>query len=158
MNKIILIGNLTADPDFAITPVGQVPVCRFSLAVPRRFKQQDGTDVDFIQIVAWRKVAELCRDYLAKGRKAGIVGTLQTRSWVNNEGMTVYATEVIADEVEFLSSKKDSEELEPTPAAAPKQQSRSQASNSVLNPSTPKPTAVEQQWLNDDDSDMDLPF
>jgi len=107
MNKIILIGNLTADPDFAITPVGQVPVCRFSLAVPRRFKQQDGTDVDFIQIVAWRKLAELCRDYLAKGRKAGIVGTLQTRSWVNNEGMTVYATEVIADEVEFLTPKKE---------------------------------------------------
>lgn len=142
MNKIILIGNLTADPDFAITPVGQVPVCRFSLAVPRRFKQQDGTDVDFIQIVAWRKTAELCRDYLAKGKKAGVVGSLQTRSWVNNEGMTVYATEVIADEVEFLTPK-NSEYTAPT---------------SYSNAHKQQDEPEQMTFNNDDDSNMDLPF
>lgn len=105
MNKVILIGNLTADPEFSLTQVNSVPMCRFTLAVQRRFGSQEGQNVDFIQIVAWRKTAELCRDYLAKGRKVGVVGSLQIRSWQNNEGATVYTTEVIADEVEFLTPR-----------------------------------------------------
>ncbi len=107
MNKVILVGNLTRDPEVRTTGSG-VSVCTFTLAINRRFVNQQGVrEADFINIVTWRQQAELCGRYLSKGRKVGIVGSLQTRSYDAQDGSKRYVTEVVADEVEFLSSMSD---------------------------------------------------
>lgn len=104
MNKAILIGNLTRDPESRTTSSG-VAVCTFTIAVNRRFvNQQTGQrEADFLSIVTWRQTAENCAKYLAKGRKVGVVGTIQTRSYDAQDGTKRYVTEIVADEVEFLS-------------------------------------------------------
>lgn len=105
MNKTILIGNLTRAPELRATRTG-VPVCTFTLAVNRRFKGEDGkAGVDFIGVVAWRQLGELCVKYLAKGRKAAVVGSVQVRGYEDREGVRRTAVEVVADEVEFLSTQ-----------------------------------------------------
>ena len=105
MNKVILVGNLTKDPELVTTNNG-ISLCRFTLAVQRRFTTSDGErEADFINIVVWRAQADNCYKYLKKGSKAGVVGTLQTRAYDGNDGTRKYATEVVAEEVEFLSSK-----------------------------------------------------
>ena len=108
MNKVILVGNLTRDPEL-ITTTNGVSLCRFSLAVQRRFAGQDGErEADFINIVVWRGQADNCYKYLKKGSKCGIVGSLQTRSYDAQDGTKRYSTDVVADEVEFLSTKGSS--------------------------------------------------
>lgn len=114
MNKVILVGNLTKDPELTTTNNG-ISLCRFTLAVQRRFTSGDGErEADFINIVVWRGQADNCYKYLKKGSKAGVVGTLQTRAYDGNDGTRKYATEVVAEEVEFLASKgaTNSEEAE----------------------------------------------
>ncbi len=107
MNKAILIGNLTRDPEMRTTPSG-VAVCTFTLAINRRFANQQGVrEADFINIVTWRQTAELCGRYLAKGRKCSVIGSIQTRSYDAQDGSKRYVTEVVADEVEFLSGPQD---------------------------------------------------
>ena len=107
MNKAILIGNLTRDPEVRSTGSG-VSVCTFTIAVNRRFANQQGVrEADFINIVAWRQTAELCGRYLAKGRKVAVVGSIQTRSYDAQDGSKRYVTEVVADEVEFISGPQD---------------------------------------------------
>ncbi len=109
MNKIFLIGNLTRDPELNVVSTG-VSVCRFSIAVTRRFAGSDGNrETDFINIVAWRGLADTCGKYLKKGNKVAICGNLQTRSYENKEGVKVNVFEVVADEVEFLTSKAQAE-------------------------------------------------
>ena len=104
MNKVILIGNLTKDPESQTTSNGTT-VCRFTLAVQRRFSNADGEkEVDFLNIVTWRTLAENCIKYLTKGKKVAISGSIQTRSYEANDGTKKYITEIMADEVEFLSS------------------------------------------------------
>ena len=107
MNKAILIGRLTRDPEMRTTQSG-ISVCQFSIAVDRKFKnQQTGErEADFINIVAWRQLADLCAQYLAKGRKVSVVGSIQTRSYEANDGSKRTAFEVVADEVEFLTPKE----------------------------------------------------
>ena len=118
MNKVMLIGNLTRDPELNTTNSG-VSVCRFSLAVPRRFANADnGPQADFFNIVVWRGQADNCKKYLSKGSKCCVVGRIQTRSYDNDEGEKRYVTEVVADEVEFLGTKKqdgDNDKPELTP-------------------------------------------
>lgn len=105
MNKVILIGNLTKDPELSTTTSG-ISLCKFSLAVSRRFSNAEGNrETDFFNIIVWRGQAENCHKYLRKGSKAGIVGSVQNRSYDDKEGNKRYITEIIADEVEFLSSK-----------------------------------------------------
>ena len=105
MNKVILVGNLTRDPELTQTSSG-ISVCKFSLAVQRPFKNAEGNrEADFLNIIVWRAQGENCHRYLKKGSKAGVVGSIQTRSYDNKDGVKVYVTEIIADEVEFLSSK-----------------------------------------------------
>lgn len=105
MNKVILIGNLTKDPEHMSTTNG-VSVCRFTLAVQRKFAGQDGErEADFINIVTWRGLADNCHKFLSKGKKCGIVGEIQTRSYDAQDGTKRYVTEVVASEVEFLSAK-----------------------------------------------------
>ncbi len=105
MNKAILVGRLTRDPELRTTANG-VSVCTFSVAVNRRFKNADGGyDADFINCVAWRQQAEFLAKYFAKGRMVGVVGSIQTRNYDNKEGQRVYVTEVAVDEVHFVDSK-----------------------------------------------------
>ena len=103
-NKVILIGNMTADPELKQTTAG-VSVCSFSIAVNRRFaKAQDAQQsVDFINIVTWRQQAEFVSRYFKKGNPILICGQIQTRSWSDNQGQKRYATEVVADEVSFVA-------------------------------------------------------
>lgn len=109
MNKVILVGNLTRDPELSTTSSG-ISVCKFTLAVSRRFQSSDGTrETDFLPIIVWRTIGENCHKYLKKGSKAGVVGTIQTRTYDDKEGVKRYVTEVVADEVEFLSSKSSNE-------------------------------------------------
>ena len=103
INRVVLIGRLTKDPELRYTPSG-VAVATFTLAVNRQFSNAQGDrEADFINIVAWRQLAELCANYLKKGSQAGLEGRLQTRSYDNKEGKRVYITEVVADNVQFLS-------------------------------------------------------
>ena len=106
MNKVILVGNLTKDPELTTTTSG-VSVCRFTIAVSRRYVGASGErETDFINIVVWRGQAENCHKYLKKGSKCGVVGTLQTRSYDAQDGSKRYVTEVVADEVEFISTNR----------------------------------------------------
>lgn len=120
MNKVILIGNLTRDPELATTNSG-VNYCRFSLAVQRRFSTSSGErEADFINVVVWRAQADNCHKYLKKGSKACVVGSLQSRSYDAQDGSKRYVTEVVADEVEFLNSKSsDTGAPQDGPAPAP---------------------------------------
>ncbi len=105
MNKVILIGNLTKDPELTTTNNG-ISVCKFSLAVSRRFVGASGErEADFLNIVVWRGQAENCHKYLKKGSKCGVVGSIQSRSYDAQDGTKKYITEIVADEVEFLSTK-----------------------------------------------------
>jgi single-strand DNA-binding protein len=101
-NKVILMGNMTADPELKQTTSG-TSVCTFSIAVNRRFTkgEQGQQTVDFINIVAWRQSAEFVSRYFKKGNSILVCGQLQTRTWTDNQGQKRYATEVIADEVTF---------------------------------------------------------
>lgn len=105
MNRVFLIGNLTRDPELAVTNSG-VSVCRFSIAVSRRFSNAEGErETDFFNIVVWRAQGENCNKYLKKGSKCAVVGSLQNRSYDAQDGSKRTVTEIVADEVEFLTSK-----------------------------------------------------
>jgi single-strand DNA-binding protein len=104
LNRVILIGRLTRDPELRYTPAG-VAVTQFTLAVDRPYsKEQGNREADFINIVTWRQLAETCANYLRKGRLTAVEGRLQIRNYENNEGRKVYVTEVVADNVRFLES------------------------------------------------------
>ncbi len=108
MNKVILVGNLARDPEFQTTPTG-VSLCRFSIAVQRRFSNAEGNrEADFINVVAWRQTAEFVNKFFKKGSRIGIVGSLQSRSYDGNDGTKKFVTEVVADEAEFVGPKQDS--------------------------------------------------
>lgn len=107
-NKVILVGNLTADPELKKTPSG-VSVVSFTLAIQRRFaKPDDAVQADFINIVAWRQTAEFVARYFTKGRSMLVSGALQSRSYTDQNGQKRYVTEVVADEVTFVDRKPDS--------------------------------------------------
>lgn len=119
LNKVILMGRLTNDPELKQTTSG-VSVCSFSIAVNRRFKSENGQqDVDFINIVAWRQSAEFVSRYFKKGSCIIVCGEIQTRNYTNNQGQKVYVTEVVADEVSFGESKstEQSASTPPNPAS-----------------------------------------
>lgn len=108
MNKVVLIGRLTRDPELRYTG-SNTAVATFSLAVNRNFTNQQGErEADFINIVVWRKQAENVKNYLSQGSQVAIEGRIQTRSYDDNNGQKRYVTEVVADNVEFLSSKNSS--------------------------------------------------
>ena len=105
MNKVILVGNLTRDPELTETPNG-IAVCRFSIAVSRDYANSEGNrETDFFNITVWRGRAENCGKYLRKGNKVAIVGSLQNRSYEDKDGIKRNVTDVIANEVEFLTPK-----------------------------------------------------
>lgn len=105
MNKVILIGRLTKDPELRYT-ASNTAVTQFTIAVDRRFKSENQPSADFIPIVAWRQTAEFVAKYFSKGNRIAVTGQIQIRSWDDAEGKRRYSTEVIADEVEFVESKR----------------------------------------------------
>ena len=137
-NKVILIGNMTADPELKQTQTG-TSVCSFSIAVNRRFsKNEQGQTVDFINIVAWRQNADFVCRYFKKGSSICVTGSLQTRNWTDGQGQKRYATEVVIDEAHFVDSKSESGAEFGAPAF-----------------STPREAAPKFEELSNDD---DLPF
>lgn len=140
LNKVILGGRLTADPELKQTPNG-VSVCTFSLAVNRKFqKEGEQQQADFINCVAWRQTAEFIAKYFKKGSSLCIVGNIQTRTWTDQNNQKRYATEVIVDEAMFVDSKSDG-------GQAP--------SGGYIPDAYTAPAAPNFEELNDD---SDLPF
>ncbi|MBP5491883.1 MAG: single-stranded DNA-binding protein [Clostridiales bacterium] len=109
MNKVILMGRLTKDPEVKQTP-SNIAVCSFTIACDRRFKTQSGErQSDFINCVAWRQQATLLGNYFHKGSRIAIVGSLQSRSYDDQSGQKRYVTEVVVDEIEFVDTKSESQ-------------------------------------------------
>ena len=136
MNKVYLIGNLTRDPEVSETSSG-VAYCRFSIAVNRNFTNADGNrEADFFNIIVWRAQAENCGKFLKKGSKIAVVGSLQNRSYEDKDGVKRTVTDIVASEVEFLTTNRGDEEGE----------------------ETVKPVKKERLSLQPVESDEDLPF
>ena len=109
MNKVVLMGRLTRDPEVRYTQTNNTLVASFSLAVNRRFARQgEERQADFINIVAWAKTGEFCSKYFKKGQQVGVIGRIQTRTWEDDQGTKHYVTEVVAEEAYFADSKRDS--------------------------------------------------
>ena len=109
LNKVILMGRFTRDPELRSTPQG-ISTCAFSIAVDRNFvRQGEERKADFINCVAWRQTAEFISKYFKKGSMVALEGSIQTRSWDDNEGKKRYATEVIVNQVYFAESKRDAQ-------------------------------------------------
>ncbi len=108
MNKVILMGRLTRDPEVRYTQTSNTLVANFSLAVNRRFvRQGEERQADFINVVAWGKQGEFCSKYFKKGQQVGIIGRIQTRNWDDDKGQKHYVTEVVAEEAYFADSRRD---------------------------------------------------
>lgn len=113
MNKVILMGRLTRDPEVRYTQATNTMVTSFTLAVNRRFvKQGEERQADFINIVAWNKTAEFVSKYFSKGQQVGVIGRIQTRNYDDEQGIKHYVTEIIAEEVYFAGEKKDATQNE----------------------------------------------
>ena len=107
MNKVILVGRLTKDPEVKNT-ASQVPFCNFTVAVDRRFKDANGQrQADFISCVAFGRTAEFIEKYFTKGNRIGVYGHIQTGSYTNKDGARVYTTDVVVDEAEFVESRSE---------------------------------------------------
>jgi single-strand DNA-binding protein len=113
LNSVVLIGRLTKDPELRYTPANGVAVASFTLAVNRRFKQQQ--EADFIPIVVWQKQAENCAKYLGKGSLVAVEGRLQIRSYEDREGQKRTIAEVVGESVQFLESNRDKRTAESVP-------------------------------------------
>lgn len=145
MNKAILMGRLTRDPELRYTTTNNVPVCSFTIAVDRRFvRQGEERQADFIPIVAWDKTAEFCSRYFTKGQRVAIVGRIQVRTWDDNEGKRHYVTEVIAEEAHFADSKTDDSRFQGRPERPA--------------PRTDFPDNTGDDFYKDDDGEDELPF
>ena len=136
LNEIIIMGRLVRDPE--LRHAGETPVCGFSIACDRDFKNKNGEkETDFVDVVAWRKLAETVTKYFTKGRMAVVVGRLQIRKWEDKDGVTRYSPEIVADHVYFGDSK-------------PTAQAEHGDSKSGAN--------VPDDFVPDFDGDGDLPF
>lgn len=127
MNKVVLVGRLTKDPEIKLTS-NQTQFCNFTLAVDRRFKDSNGQrQADFIGCVAWKQTAVFIQKYFNKGNRIGITGSIQTRSYKDDEGKDHFITEVLAEEAEFVESQSTATQADQAqettqPAAAPDSQ------------------------------------
>lgn len=162
INSTTLVGRLTKDPELRTTPSG-VEVANFTLAVNRTFTNQNGErEADFINCIVFRKQAVNVNQYLSKGKLAGIVGRLQTRSYENKEGQKVYVTEVVCDNVQFLEPKDSQNDSNSYQNGTNYQKSNNYSQNNQNVQKGQNKTKYDQQnnpftngsQLNDDD----LPF
>lgn len=104
MNSVILIGRLARDPELSYTPNTQTAACRLTLAVDKPKKNGEDQGADFIRVTVWGKQAESCNKYLSKGRQVAVRGRINTGSYKNRDGQTVYTTDVVAEQVKFLGA------------------------------------------------------
>jgi single-strand DNA-binding protein len=161
MNRVVLVGRLTKDPDLRYTPNG-VAVANFTVAVNRPFSNQQGNrEADFINCVVWRKPAENLANYMKKGSLIGVDGRIQTRSFDNQEGNRVFITEVVADSVQFLESRGSSQDRGSQPGYQPNQNppqdnNYNKPNDNYNKPNNDDPFANNGQPI--DLSDDDLPF
>lgn len=107
MNKVVLMGRLTKDPETRYTQTSNTQVTSFTLAVNRRFSKEGQPSADFINIIAWNKTAEFVSKYFKKGQQVGVIGRIQTRNYDDEQGQKHYVTEVVAEEVYFADTKKE---------------------------------------------------
>lgn len=143
MNKVILVGRLTRDPEIRST--ANSIMASFSVAVDRRFKQDGQPDADFPRVIAWGKTAEFIEKYFHKGMKIAIEGRIQTGSYQNQSGQTIYTTDVIAEAVEFVESKNASQ--------------NNGGGGSTQNTPQTAPQTADDGWMNIPDGvDEELPF
>lgn len=143
MNKVILIGRLTRDPEIRAT--ANSAMASFSVAIDRRYKQEGQPDADFPRVIACGKTAEFIEKYFHKGMKIGIEGRIQTGSYQNQNGQTIYTTDVIADAVEFVESKNASQ--------------NNGGGGSTQNAPQAAPQTADDGWMNIPDGvDEELPF
>ena len=150
LNKVILMGRLTRDPELKYTP-SNVAVVSFSLAVDRNFARQgEQRATDFISCVAWRNQAEFLSKYFVKGQLLALSGSIQTRQYDDKDGKRVYVTEVVADEIHFAERRTDGQGAAPVQQAAPQVTRTAAPAQSV-----PQAPADDFVILPDDD---DLPF
>lgn len=120
MNKVILMGRLTKDPEIRYTGTGEpIAIARYTIAVNRPYKKDGQTQADFINVVSYRKAAEFIEKYFKKGQMIAIVGRLQVRSWDDSEGKRHWSTEVITDEIHFAGGKNENGSATPAAPAAP---------------------------------------
>ena len=120
MNKVLLTGNLTRDPELSQTPSG-IAVCKFGLAVNRAYTNANGErDVDFFNITVWRGLAENCAKYLCKGKKISLIGNIQNRSYTDKKGVSHTATEIVGEDIEFLGGKSN-DDTQSTASSKPTQ-------------------------------------
>ncbi|MDE7394678.1 MAG: single-stranded DNA-binding protein [Clostridiales bacterium] len=132
MNKCILVGNLTRDPELTQTNSG-ISCCKFTLAVNRNYVNTNGErEADFINIVTWRGLADNCGKYLSKGSKIALCGQIQTRSYEDKDGNKRFVTEVVADDVEFINTSKN-DAAEPKQAAQTEQMAQPQRKQVAMN-------------------------
>lgn len=147
MNRVILMGRLTRDPDIRYSQSGDnMAIARFTLAVDRRGRRQDGADqqsADFIGCVAFGRTAEFAEKYLKQGTKIAVTGRIQTGSYTNRDGQKVYTTDVVLDDIEFAESKN----------------AQSGDAGAYHAPSRPEPSAAGDGFMNIPDGiDEELPF
>lgn len=121
MNKVILMGRLTKDPEIRYTGTGEpIAIARYTIAVSRPYKKDGQTQADFINVVSYGKAAEFIEKYFKKGQMIAIVGRLQVRSWDNSEGKRHWVTEVVTDEIHFAGGKNEAPQAAPSaPQTAP---------------------------------------
>lgn len=156
LNKVVLIGRLTKDPDMRFTQ-SQRAVCSFNLAVNRNFTTQGGErEADFINIVSWGKTAENVSKYLSKGSLVAVDGRIQTRNYDNAQGQRVYVTEVVAENVTFLESRNSNNNSAKDYGFSEPRQEVKQTSNEASFDSNKDPFADFGNSI--DISDDDLPF
>jgi len=149
MNKAIIMGRLTKDPDIRTTQT-QTAVATFTVAVDRRFKNANGEkQADFIPVVAWRQQADFVGKYFKKGSKIIVIGSIQTRTYDDKDGKKVYVTEIVADELEFAESKRDDGQGSQYPA----QQNSGNQNNSGF-----PPASNGDGFFTTADDDTSLPF
>lgn len=156
MNKVILMGRLTKDPEVKQTP-SNIAVCSFTIACDRRFKNQNGErQSDFISCVAWRQQATLLGNYFHKGSRIAVVGSLQSRSYDDQNGQKRYVTEVVVDEIEFVDTRAEGQGSSvPASALAP-----SASTASIVNQTPPPAQQIDPGFEASVDSDdsSQLPF
>lgn len=152
MNRVILVGNLSRDPELRTTQSG-IACCNFTVAVNRKYvNQQTGQrEADFISCVAWRQTAEFVHRYFIKGNKIGVSGSLQTRSYDAQDGSKRYVTEVLVDDAEFVAPKGDGQTAAQSPGYG--QQTSSQSAPQQR----PEQLRMDTSGFTEDD-DNELPF
>ncbi|MFZ3577688.1 single-stranded DNA-binding protein [Virgibacillus sp. DJP39] len=161
LNRVVLVGRLTKDPDLRYTPSG-VAVANFTLAVNRPFSNQQGNrEADFINCVVWRRPAENLANYMKKGSLVGVDGRVQTRNFEGQDGKMVYMTEIVADSVQFLETKGATQGS--GQGSSGNQQNRNQNQGQNQNQSNQDQNQSEEDPFKNngqpiDISDDDLPF